>query len=76
MLLNSLTDPDLRTVSGKDAHIWGPIDWNDDCCAYDVLHVLGRYMDALDDDDLSVHFEGFGGNRSMRYHGARPFIQL
>ena len=76
LLLNSLTDPDLQTVSGKDAHIWGPIDWNDDYCACDVLHDLGRYMDAFDDGDLSVCFEGFGGNMSMRYHGARPFIQL
>ena len=76
MLLNSLTDPDLRTVSGKDDHIQGPIDWNDDCCVCDVLNVLGRYMDALDDDDLSVHFEGFRGSRSMRYCGARQFIQL
>ena len=76
VLLNSLTDPNLQTVSGKDAHILGPIDWIDDCCACDVLHILGRHMDALDVDELSVHFEGFGGSRSMRYCGARPCIQL
>ena len=31
------------------------------------MHILGRHIDALDFDDLSVCFEGFYGNRSMRY---------
>ena len=46
LLLNSLMDPDLQTVSGKDAHILGPIDWNDDGCACDVLHILGRHIEC------------------------------